>query len=61
MEPSDAKRLRELEEENRKLKRIVARPGTDTSEDWLQALLYRHPELLPVEEFDPGKAALTEL
>ncbi len=40
----------------RKLPGIEAKPHGDTTEDWLQRLLYQHAELLPVEEFDDSLA-----
>jgi hypothetical protein len=36
----------------RTLPRLEAKPHGDITETWLQQLLYQHPELLPVDEFD---------
>jgi hypothetical protein len=34
------------------LERIESQPHDPKDEEWLQEVLYRHPELLPVGEFD---------
>lgn len=40
------------DDDGRKLLRIEAKPGDPKDENWLQELLFRHPDLLPVDEFD---------
>lgn len=40
------------------LQRIESLPGDAKNEEWLQELLWQHPELLPVEEFDDVYAPL---
>jgi hypothetical protein len=44
--------IKSLADKGCSLNRIEAKPGDPKDEDWLQDLLYRHPELLPVDEFD---------
>lgn len=44
--------LKSLGDLGTRLIRIEARTGDPKDECWLQDLLYRHPELLPVDEFD---------
>ncbi len=44
--------LNSLDDAGRRLARIETRANAPTTEAWLQELLYTHPELLPVDEFD---------
>ncbi len=44
--------LNSLDDTGRRLDRIEAKPNDPKNEAWLQELLYSHPELLPVDEFD---------
>ena len=40
-----------LDDVGRRLTRIEAKPNDPKNEEWLQELLYSHPELLPVDAF----------
>lgn len=44
--------LNSLDDAGRRLARVEAKPNDPKNEAWLQELLYRHPELLPVDAFD---------
>lgn len=44
--------LDSLDDNGRRLTRIESTAHDSRNEAWLQELLYRHPELLPVEDFD---------
>lgn len=44
--------LTSLDDTGRRLTRIEAKPNESKSESWLQELLYSHPKLLPVDDFD---------
>ena len=44
--------LNSLDDLGRRLARIDVTPNDPRNEAWLQMLLYSHPELLPVDEFD---------
>ncbi len=50
--------LDSIEDTGRSLRRIEAKPSDLKTESWLQALLYDHPELLPVDELDDSYAPL---
>ena len=34
------------------LARVEVRPGKGTDESWLQRIIFDHPEILPIAEFD---------
>lgn len=53
--------LKSLDDEGQKLNRIYAAAGDEKDEAWLQNLLYQHPELLPVDQFDEGVGPLISL
>ena len=44
--------LDSLDADGVRLETVKVRANEEIDEDWLQKLLYRHPELLPVEVFD---------
>lgn len=50
--------LNSLDDAGRRLTRIEATAHDAKNEAWLQELLYRHPELLPADEFDERFASL---
>ncbi len=44
--------LRSLKDEGKQLLRVESKANDQRNEAWLQELIFRHPELLPVEDFD---------
>jgi hypothetical protein len=49
---SNPVRINTIADKGCRLNRIEANPGDPKDENWLQELLFRHPDLLPVDEFD---------
>jgi len=49
---SDPVLIRSQEDDGIPLKKIETTPGGPRNEEWLQELLYHHPEILPIDEFD---------
>lgn len=45
----------------RKLARVTSAPGDARDERWLQELLFHHPELLPIDEFDESFAPVVPI
>ncbi|MCY2986947.1 MAG: hypothetical protein NTY19_03655 [Planctomycetota bacterium] len=48
--------LDSITDRGRTLTRITSSPGDAKNEGWLQELLFGHPELLPIDEFDDSFA-----
>lgn len=48
--------LESMTDRGRALTRITSSPGDAKDECWLQELLFGHPELLPIDEFDDSFA-----
>ncbi len=48
--------LESMTDPGRKLIRVTSAPGDAKDERWLQDLLFRRPELLPIDEFDESFA-----
>jgi len=55
---SDPVLIEGLDGARRSLERTESKPGDEKDEAWLQDLIFRMPELLPVHEFDRGISSL---
>jgi len=53
--------LNSLDDSGQTLKRLESRTGDEKDEKWLQELIFRHPEILPVSGFDESFSPLIPL